>query len=123
MAIICVTSSRWYLSLFTNKSKCQNNMSDIHERAKIILRKMGPKRQKSVDEYHRQYQHFKQWMEKEKIGEIDEHVLLVYFNHIIDDLKRKPSCLWPLFSKLKHTLLQEEGVDISKYHILKKFNK
>lgn len=56
-------------------------------------------------------------------GPVNEHVLLVYFEYFVNTLKRAASSLWPLYSKLKDQLIKMDGVDISNYHLLRKFIK
>lgn len=70
---------------------------DIEQRAGKIMGDLIPV--KSGERYKRAQTDFKEWMEKEKISEISEKVILVYLE--LKSQTLAPNSLFSLFSMIK----------------------
>lgn len=72
---------------------------------------------KSRDTYEKKFNEFKDWCAKKKISDINEKVLLVYFNK--EMAKKNPNTTWATYSMLKSTLNCHLHIDISNFNNLK----
>jgi len=91
----------------------------IQDAANEAINEIIPEKSRAVYEKH--YKHFSEWMERQSQADVNETLLLAYFN---SELKEKaPSTKWSLYSILKTMLKTKRNVDIGSYHQLISFLK
>lgn len=87
----------------------------IRNEAEEITLDLIPEKSRML--YIKTYNEFKSWRrQKVKTNSFDEDVLLVYFKEL--SKKYAPSCLWPIYSKLKITFLTFDKISMKGYERL-----
>lgn len=90
---------------------------DIESMSKAIQLELLPV--KSRKKYEDCYHTFMAWMDEKKMYEINENVLLVYFDYLYNAQKYAPSTLWSKWSMLRSTINLYKNVNIEPYVLLK----
>lgn len=93
--------------------------SDIEESAVLALQSLLP--QKSEEKYKKAYKVFENWCLEKRVKDVNEEVLLAYFQQKAKILKG--STLWSTYSMLRTTLNVNRKLEIKNYPSLIAFIK
>lgn len=93
--------------------------SDLEEAAERALQKLIPAASKV--RYEKTYELFKNWCNAKKVKEVNEKILLAYFELSLGTIKT--STAWSTYSMLKKTLRVKDNIDISIYNNLRELLK
>lgn len=94
-----------------NSESENSNPSDIENAASSAISLLIPT--KSKDKYESTYKIFQKWCDEKKVTNINEKVLLAYFQ--IKSASYKSSSLWTFYSMLRTMISTRNNIDISKF--------
>lgn len=92
-------------------SDSDSNPSEFEEGATSVTNSLLPSKSKML--YENAFSRFDQWCVEKKVKNINEKVLLVYFEW--KSTTMKSSTLWTHYSMLRTMLSVQKNMDISKY--------
>lgn len=101
----------------SQKSKMEQDFEvpdEIAKKAEKATQNLLPR--KSRDSYDKEYDQFLKWMSENAVENINETVLLGYFNDLSE--KFSPSSLWAKYSMIKKTLMVNKNINICNFHKL-----